>query len=617
MQLHKHYLAILLSASLTGCLSGGGSFDVEEVGPTKVINNPADKKVTYKQAEKPNPEDFSEMGATFNSPIPLNLLLLGETGKLYTVNPEEQYVHIDENYDQLTIRYPAKENGKKVIKEEKINIAIKPDEKNGKWDYLTEKGKTQYDVIEIKHNQKLVGKYYADSSFEEARLKLFTFDNTKVGIVRIKNPTYDNFWISSIFYRGKDKTTDVPISGTLTYKGYWAFATQLATNDYEKTMGGNGQDLTIYTYTADFKADFSTKQLTGELKGSDEDFNFDYKINANIKGNGFTGNATGEYEYKFNREKYKSPATVSGSFFGTGAAELAGKAIADDNAWAGVFAAKKENNSGTDIKTDGDLFQAGVMTFTAVPSSLTSDAKPASIENSSASNSQSTTYQLNQYQKVNYSGNIEKLQVDGMLIDLTQNPELNKPCCSAKEDEENGLTTQSVKFGKYGYTKQAQNGSNTSNEDNKVGGYFVQGVLTPTSQVPMTGTSQYDGRWYGYASSDKGVFSGEALDAKFTAKWQEKQLEGKLFNQNQVDEASLNFKANITGNSFNATNSTLKIATDTSKDSENSTKITIDNIKVEGHFYGKGANELGGHFYSEDKKAGGVFGAKQIETQSK
>ncbi|WP_265482623.1 transferrin-binding protein-like solute binding protein [Mergibacter septicus] len=615
MKLHKHYLAILLSASLTGCLSGGGSFDVEEVEPTKVINNPADKKVTYKQAEKPDPQNFSEMGATFNSPIPINLLRIGETGELYTVNPAEQHIHIDENYDQLIIRYPAKENNQKVIKEEKININIKPEgTTNGKWGYLTEKGKTQYGVIEIKHNQKLVGKYYADSSFEEARLKLFTFDNTKVGFVRIKNPTSNNSWISSIFYRGKDKTTDVPISGTLTYKGYWAFATQLATNDYEKTMGGNGQDLTIYT--ADFKADFSTKQLTGELKGSDEDFNFDYKINANIKGNGFTGNATGEYEYKFNREKYKSPATVSGSFFGKGAAELAGKAIANDNAWAGVFAAKKENG-GTDIKTDGDLFQAGVMTFTAVPSNSAASTQPASMDSSSASNSKSPNYQLGKYQKVNYSGDIEKLQVDGMLIDLTKNSDLNKACCSAKEGEENGLTTQSVKFGKYGYTKQAQNGSNTSNEDNKVGGYFVQGVLTPTSEVPTTGTSKYDGRWYGYASSDKGVFSGEALDAKFTAKWQEKQLEGKLFNKNQTGDGSLNFTATISGNSFTANNSKLEVATDTSKDSLNDTKITVNDIKVEGHFYGKNANELGGHFYSEDKKAGGVFGAKQIETQSK
>ncbi|UTU47405.1 transferrin-binding protein-like solute binding protein [Mergibacter septicus] len=617
MQLHKHYLAILLSASLTGCLSGGGSFDVEEVEPTKVINNPADKKVTYKQAEKPNPEDFSEMGATFNSPIPINLLLLGEReGSLYTVNPDEQYVHIDEDYNQLTIRYPAKENNQKVIKEEKIDITIKPNnkDKNGKWDYLKDKG--QYDLI--LDGSKNLGKFYADSKFQEAQLKLFTFDNTKVGFVRVKTPSSNDFWISSIFYRGKDKTTDVPISGTLSYKGYWAFATQLATDDTDKGAGGNGQETTIYT--ADFEANFSTKKLTGSLKGSDEHFNFDYKINANIKGNGFTGDASGKYDYKqgsAGSTEYTPTATVSGSFFGKGAAELAGKAIANDNAWAGVFAAKKENNSGTELKTDGDLFQAGVMTFTiAPPTSSTASTQPASEDNSSTS--KSSDYQLEQYKKVNYSGNIDKLQVDGMLIDLTQTSDLNKACCSVTKDEENGLTTQSVKFGKYGYTKKTQNGSNTSNEDNKVGGYFVQGVLTPNSQVPNTGTSQYDGRWYGYAKDNtKGVFIGEALDAKFTAKWQEKQLEGKLFNKNQTGDGSLNFTATISGNSFTANNSKLEVATDTSKDSLNDTKITVNDIKVEGHFYGKNANELGGHFYSESKKAGGVFGAKQIETQSK
>ncbi|WP_265490413.1 transferrin-binding protein-like solute binding protein [Mergibacter septicus] len=616
MKLHKHYLAILLSASLTGCLSGGGSFDVEEVEPTKVINNPADKKVTYKQAEKPNPEDFSEMGATFNSPIPINLLRIGETGELYTVNPAEQHIHIDENYDLLTIRYPVLEGNKKVIKEENITIATKPEGKNDKWDYL--KDKNQY--IELENSNKIGKFFYRGTYADEAQLKLFSFDNTKVGFVRIrKDPEFSSSgrWISSIFYRGKNKTTDIPVSGILKYKGYWAFATQLAYDDFEKEAGGNGKETTIYT--ADFEANFSTKKLTGSLKGNDDHFNFDYKIDAQIKGNSFTGDASGKYDYKqesAGSTEYTPTATVSGSFFGKGAAELAGKAIANDNAWAGVFAAKKEND-GTEIKTDGDLFQAGVMTFTAVPSA--SDSKPASTENSSASNSQSTTYQLDQYQKVNYSGNIEKLQVDGMLIDLTQDSDLNKACCSAKEGEENGLTTQSVKFGKFGYTKQAQNGtSGTDSQNNSVGGYFVQGVLTPTSEVPMTGTSQYDGRWYGYARDDnKGVFSGEALDAKFTAKWSEKKLEGNLFNKNQVDKSSLKFEANITENTFKADNLTLNVSTDTAKDSLNDTKITVNNVKVEGHFYGKGANELGGHFYSEDKKAGGVFGAKQIETQSK
>ncbi|AWX13923.1 hypothetical protein CEP49_04815 [Mergibacter septicus] len=624
MQLHKHYLAILLSASLTGCLSGGGSFDVEEVEPTKVINNPADKKVTYKQAEKPNPEDFSEMGATFNSPIPKNAFLKYEdVSKLFTLDPTGAgNKHIDEDYDMVTINYPVVingESGKKLVTQEQ-KISLKTNGSENKWEYLTKQSKTTGTFNSGK------AKFYYDNSDNSTILKLIEFDNTKVGLVRVRH-TGDSYHLfdlekvltSNIFYRGKNKTTDVPISGTAKYSGSWEFATQLHFSDDNFPDGGNS-NLTAEN-KAEFNVDFGQKTLTGSLKSnSDNRAKLDYTINATINGNGFAGTATGKYNFSDdNGSSDNHTATVSGSFFGKGAAELAGKAIADDNAWAGVFAAQKEKNGGTELQTNGDLFQAGVMTFTAVPSNSAASPQPASMDSSSASNSQSTTYQLDKYQKVNYSGNIDKLQVDGMLIDLTQDSTLNNPCCSAKEREENSLTTQSVKFGKYGYTKQAQNGeSGTDSQNNSVGGYFVQGVLTPNSQVPTTGTSKYDGRWYGYASSEKGVFSGGALDAKFTAKWSEKKLEGNLFNKNQIDKASLNFEATITGNSFKTDKATtLNVSIDTSRDSQNDTKIMVNDVKVEGHFYGKNANELGGHFYSESQKAGGVFGAKQIETQSK
>lgn len=629
MRLQKHYLAVLLSASLTGCISGGGSFDVESVDPSRVINNPADRKVTYKSAEKPNPEDFSEMGVTFNSPIPKNLFTnIDDFSKLFTVDPNGgANKHIDEDYDMVNIKYPVvvDENGNKKLAAQEQNISLKitntSTPNNSKsWEYLTNHSKTTETF------DGTTAKFYYDSKDSSTILKLFEFENTKVGLVRVKH-TADSYRLfslekvltSNIFYRGKNKTTDVPVSGTAKYKGFWEFATQLHFSDTDFTEGGNS-DLTAENST-EFDVDFGTKTLTGTLKSnSSNTAKLDYKVNAKINGNSFTGTATGTYNFSSMNGSvaHNHTAGVSGSFFGKSAAELAGKVIANDNAWAGVFAAKKENG-GTDLKTDGDLYQAGVMTFIppsqTANSSNTSALSETSQPNSTTNNTNSQTYTLNNYQKVNYSGNVDKLQVDGILIDLTQNPDLNKACCSTTEKEKSGLTTQAVKFGKYGYTKNSS--SEIDSKNNKVGGYFVQGVLTPTSEIPTTDTAEYDGRWYGYASDAQGTFSGDALDAKFTAKWDTKKLEGKLFNKNQVNNAALSFDATITENSFKAENTKFEVSTDTAKDAQQSLKITVNDIKVEGHFYGKGANELGGHFYSESKRAGGVFGAKQVETGTK
>lgn len=629
MRLQKHYLAVLLSASLTGCISGGGSFDVESVDPSRVINNPADRKVTYKSAEKPNPEDFSEMGATFNSPVPKTMFLSADDIKLFTVDPAgTSYKHIDEDYDTLKIKYPVvidKDNTKHLeIKEKNINIKIEPSNGNNKkWDYLTKvnKNTTYFSGKDLEPS--INADFYLDEQDNDVKLKIFGFDHTKVGLAVIRNDitsyklfNLENILINSIFYRGKNKTTDVPISGTAVYKGFWEFATQLHFSD--TSLNGSNSNLTDQNQI-DFTVDFGKKTVTGTLKSTTENRKFDYTLNANITGNGFTGNATGKYNFSnLNGVSENSTATISGSFFGPKAIELAGKITENQNAWAGVFAAKKENG-GTDLKTDGDLYQAGVMTFIppsqTANSSNTSALSETSQPNSTTNNTNSQTYTLNNYQKVNYSGNVDKLQVDGILIDLTQNPDLNKACCSTTEKEKSGLTTQAVKFGKYGYTKNSS--SEIDSESNKVGGYFVQGVLTPTSEIPTTDTAEYDGRWYGYASDAQGTFSGDALDAKFTAKWDTKKLEGKLFNKNQVNNAALSFDATITENSFKAENTKFEVSTDTAKDAQQSLKITVNDIKVEGHFYGKGANELGGHFYSESKRAGGVFGAKQVETGTK
>lgn len=623
----KHYLAYSLSLCLTACAFGGGSFDVQETTnseasaakPTITTNKPKTttvetkketqdtketkkstsvedktedktvktevilsttpidtknidtgdvivsdqteskvvepevilenktKVISYKRIDPPASGDFTELGYVIDGSLPKT-----DERKLYKLDAEKSYRYLEE--DGLgTVKVKYYDSANKIWKIREVSLDPATYVSDAKKQFPNK----QYDGIDTSGKAKLA---YVGVDGENLVLKVYNNEHTVIGIARIKDPDL----INVIFYKGTNKTLDLPISGTATYTGHWEFAHQLHSADTRNSnLGGSQGEFFGKDKAVSFTVDFDSKKLTGRLNDRQDNAVIDYNISADINGNSFTGTATGTYDFKGQNGEGSSDANVSGSFYGPKAEELAGKVVATDQSWASVFAAKREG----EVTTAGDAYQAGVIKF----------------------NDDGT---LTQYTKVNYSGDVTKLQVDGKIIDL--NTEDQKVCCTE---------TQAVKFGTYQYTT----------DNNLKGGYTIQGVTTTPTEIPQQGKTTYSGGWQGYAQDNARVIVKEAK-AKFVADWDKKELDGKLFAEGQDVEsvAPINFTASIDKNTFSGTATIKGLNSDNSKDNLNSAVINGE-ANVQGHFYGKSANELGGHLIKDDQSIGGVFGGKETE----
>lgn len=577
--MYKQRVIYLLPFLLAGCAGGGGSFEPEVVAQPKVTTSTVTTKnqsiINYKEPEVPSDEDSQEVGYVINVPIPKFLQKNEQDEGFYQLDPANQVAATDES-DDITVRFATVQNvndSKQYVPVEKtLSTAVE----DGQWNYLS---KTE--------NSGSLGSnvsYVADKDFKEL-MKFYQQDNTKIGLVYFKDNSFQNasitgqgeaFQAAAIFYQGKNKTDvqQIPVQGTFTYNGQWFFVHQVKakTQDSENTDGGVGQ--LSGTYPVNFTVDFASKTLTGQLKTAKTQPNndtpvFNYEVTADIKGNNFFGTAVGSYT---SRTLAGSPvhgsshseALVFGSFYGAGATELAGRALAKDNSWAGVFAAKQG------AEESSDLIAAGVLKF----------------------NNDSV---LNPFEKIPFRGNINILEVDGVEVSMKD------ACCDSHH---------AVRYGLFEYKSSAPQSSQ--------GGYFVQGIPTPNYQMPTTGSAEYRGHWYGYASVENvGAVSARKLDAKFLADFSKKSLTGKLYAQNQTIDADtppITVTANIVGNRFLGTAAIQNWRIDSSRDGFENDKVVNGSATVKGMFYGPGANELGGHFASEKNDIGGVFGARQVES---
>lgn len=566
----KTVLACICSSLLMGCAFGGGSTepDIVPSSSQSTTNNQAtsENKITYKTPTIAVEEDNAEVGYTINAPIPKNLLRKSDDlFAIHTLNSDAQYLETADNANQtsIKIRFTTVQtvNGEKqyVIEERDIPISIS----NDGWDYLTNSQKYE--------DGKAV--YYYEDGDPSFIIKLFTTNNTLLGMAQIPVDGFVNgslleqkpYYVTSIFYKGFDKTSvnDIPEQGKFIYEGYWLFSHQLKGDDDNSPLGGTGE-LTAQD-KVQFTVDFTQKTLTGKLKTSSK-VDIDYDIKADIKGRNFYGTASGSYSDKTNNLGDKkngqsnAEAVVFGSFYGKQAEDLAGRAMATDNSWAGVFAATKNNQ---DIS---ELYAAGVLKF--------------------------NDSQLDGFEKIAFDGDIKTLIVDGTQITLVENTDT---CCSE------------MQFAQYGLYHQQVNGKTQ-------GGYFVQGTPTANYDMPTTGTAEYAGYWYGNGTGIGNV-TAKKLDARFTADWQNKTLAGNLYAQNQQissDNPAVKFNANIQNNQFIG-DASLNWSIDSSKEGLGNDSAIVGQAKVQGMFYGPSANELSGHFLSEDKNVGGVFGGKQID----
>ncbi|GFL88204.1 transferrin-binding protein TbpB [Neisseria gonorrhoeae] len=184
-----------------------------------------------------------------------------------------------------------------------------------------------------------------------------------------------------IFYKGKDPSRKLPVSGEVTYKGTWDFLTDVQANQKFTELGdtstkpgdrysafSGGLDYIVKKeddkkeehkglgLTTEITVDFGKKTLIGKLIKNNMLINNKgeyttqyYSLDAQVTGNRFNGKATATDKPENGKSKQhpfvSDSSSLSGGFFGPQGEELGFRFLSDDGKVAVVGSAKTRDST--------------------------------------------------------------------------------------------------------------------------------------------------------------------------------------------------------------------------------------------------------------------------------
>ncbi|HFB7951142.1 TPA: transferrin-binding protein-like solute binding protein [Neisseria gonorrhoeae] len=200
-----------------------------------------------------------------------------------------------------------------------------------------------------------------------------------------------------IFYKGRNPSRKLPVSGGVTYKGTWDFLTDVKANqrftDLGNTSTKSGDQYSAFSgeldyivkkesdkkdghvglgLTTEITVDFGKKTLSGKLiknnmviNNGDEPTTQYYSLEAQVTGNRFNGKAIATDKPKANETKehpfVSDSSSLSGGFFGPKGEELGFRFLSHDNKVAVVGSAKtKDKNANGNTAAAGTAGAAGM-----------------------------------------------------------------------------------------------------------------------------------------------------------------------------------------------------------------------------------------------------------------
>lgn len=200
-----------------------------------------------------------------------------------------------------------------------------------------------------------------------------------------------------IFYKGKDPSRELPVLGSVEYKGTWDFLTDVRVNQKFTDLGSastkSGDRYSAFSgeldyivkkqedkkekhvglgLTTEITVDFGKKTLNGKLiknnkliNNNDEPTTQYYTFDATLRGNRFSGKATATDKSSNEQAKLhpfvSDSSSLSGGFFGPQGEELGFRFLSDDNKVAVVGSAKtKDKNANGNTAAAGTAGAAGM-----------------------------------------------------------------------------------------------------------------------------------------------------------------------------------------------------------------------------------------------------------------
>ncbi|HGO8351347.1 TPA: transferrin-binding protein-like solute binding protein [Neisseria meningitidis] len=364
----------LLSACLGG---GGGSFDLDSVDTE--APRPAPK---YQDVSSEKPQAQKDQGGYGFA------MRFKRRNWHPQANPKEDEIKLSEN-DWEATGLPGNpknlpERQKSVIEKVKTgsdsNIYSSP--------YLTQSNHQNGSANQPKNevtDYKEFKYVYSGWFYKHAKLEIIKENN----LIKGAKSGDDGY----IFYHGEKPSRQLPVSGEVTYKGVWHFATdvkksqtfrdiiQPSKKQGDRYSGFSGDDNEEYSnkneselkdgregygFTSNLEVDFSDKKLTGKLIRNNANTSNNqattqyYSLEAQVTGNRFNGKATAT-DKPGNGETKEHPfvsdsSSLSGGFFGPKGEELGFRFLSDDKKVAVVGSAKtkdKDANGNTEAASGG------------------------------------------------------------------------------------------------------------------------------------------------------------------------------------------------------------------------------------------------------------------------
>ncbi|ENW9724361.1 transferrin-binding protein-like solute binding protein [Neisseria gonorrhoeae] len=357
---------------LSACLGGGGSFDLDSVDTE--APRPAPK---YQDVPSKKPEARKDQGG-------YGFAMRFKRRNWYGSAKEDRVELSESDWEQT-------DNGniKKPSKQQNIIDALSGNGEASLQD-SSQQGKGISKVGDH-HDFK-----YVWSGFFYKRIKITTKKNESNKIIEARSGP-DGY----IFYKGRNPSRKLPVSGEVTYKGTWDFLTDVKANqrftDLGNTSTKSGDQYSAFSgeldyivkkeedkkekhkglgLTTEITVDFGKKILNGKLIKNNYVINNNvdgqnkytteyYTLDATLRGNRFSGKATATDKSSNEQAKLHpfvfDSSSLSGGFFGPQGEELGFRFLSDDGKVAVVGSAKtKDKNANGNTAAAGTAGAAGM-----------------------------------------------------------------------------------------------------------------------------------------------------------------------------------------------------------------------------------------------------------------
>lgn len=340
---------------LSACLGGGGSFDLDSVDTEAPRAAPK-----YQDVPSKKPEARKDQGG-------YGFAMRFKRRSWYPqANPKEDKIPLSENDWEQT------DNGdiKNPSKQKNIINAL-----SGNGGASLQDSSRQGEGI-----SKVTGyhdfKYVWSGFFYKQIRSTIKRDDSSSKIIEARNGP-DGY----IFYKGKDPSRKLPVSGSVEYKGTWDFLTDVQANQKFTDLGGaftkSGDRYSAFSgeldyivkkkddkkekhkglgLTTEITVDFEQKTIKGKLiknnmviNDKDEPTTQYYSLEAQVTGNRFNGKAIATDKLQKNGTKQhpfvSDLSSLSGGFFGPQGEELGFRFLSDDGKVAVVGSAKTKDKA--------------------------------------------------------------------------------------------------------------------------------------------------------------------------------------------------------------------------------------------------------------------------------